>query len=273
MLLSLFPLFAATRTAAAPAQQGTFANGTVISLKGTPHLWFVDGQGALHWGGDTRALAGHSISWNSRIELSCDELKAQLIGDPWLSAGLLKDGDPIYLVKWEANEAAPRLLHIQSIADVELFGINGRNYGQFVIDRAAWEQRFRVPVSGLTREELPPTACTTLPAPTPSATSVPAPTPTAIPLPPPQVIGPCGGSVATLTVENDTSYPLSLSLTGPSSRTVTVNPTDTMRNIQLQPGHYDVRASVPAQDVIPFSGSWDLKNCPYGRGFYIGPLR
>ena len=26
--------------------------------KGTPHLWFADEHGVLHWGGDTRALAG-----------------------------------------------------------------------------------------------------------------------------------------------------------------------------------------------------------------------
>ena len=64
----------------------------VVSLKGTPHLWFVDAQGTLHWGGDTRALAGHDINWNSRVELSLDQVKALPLGDPWLSAGLLKDG-------------------------------------------------------------------------------------------------------------------------------------------------------------------------------------
>lgn len=76
-----------------------FAHGAVVALQGTPHLWIADEQGTLP------------------------------VGDPWLSAGLLKDGDPIYLVKWESDWAQPRLLHIQSIADVELFGINDRNYG------------------------------------------------------------------------------------------------------------------------------------------------
>lgn len=57
---------------------------------------------------------------------------------------MLKDGDPIYLVKWESDWAQPQLLHIQSIADVELFGINGRNYGHFVLNSwAAYDQQIR----------------------------------------------------------------------------------------------------------------------------------
>ena len=34
------------------------------------------------------------------------------------------------------------LLHIQTIADVELFGINTGNYTNFVMDRAAYESRY-----------------------------------------------------------------------------------------------------------------------------------
>ena len=42
---------------AAPVQgQGSFAHGAVVALQGTPHLWFADEHGVLHWGGDTRAL-------------------------------------------------------------------------------------------------------------------------------------------------------------------------------------------------------------------------
>ena len=61
--------------------------------------------------------------------MSLDRLHTLPVGDPWLTAGLLKDGDPIYLVKWETDWEQPQLLHIQSIKDVELFGINGSNYG------------------------------------------------------------------------------------------------------------------------------------------------
>ena len=136
----------------APVQaQGTFAHGAVVALQGTPHLWFADEQGVLHWGGDTRALAGKHIAWSNRVEVSLDQLRTLPVGDPWLSAGLLKDGDPIYLVKWETDWPQPQLLHIQSIGDVELFGINGSNYGKFVIDRPVWEQRYGIDADTLNR--------------------------------------------------------------------------------------------------------------------------
>ena len=83
----------------AQAQQ-VFVHGAVVALQGTPHLWIADEQGVLHWGGDTRALADRHINWSARAEVSLDGLRALEMGDPWLSAGLLKEGDPIYLVKW-----------------------------------------------------------------------------------------------------------------------------------------------------------------------------
>jgi hypothetical protein len=160
---------------AAPAAQATFPPGAVVALNGTPHLWIADGQGTLHWGGDTRALQGQVIDWANRISISLDTLKTLQLGDPWLSAGLLQDGTPIYLVKWESNEAVPRLLHIQCIRDVELFGINGTNYGKFVLDRARWEARFQIPVSTLQHGELPSTDPSALGC--PIGTSTPPPTP------------------------------------------------------------------------------------------------
>ena len=140
---------------AAPVQaQGTFAHGAVVALQGTPHLWFADEQGLLHWGGDTRALAGKHIVWSNRVEVSLEQLRTLPVGDPWLTAGLLKDGDPIYQVKWESEWPLPKLLHIQSIKDVELFGINGSNYGNFVIEKSEWERRFGVSAAGLQRSTL-----------------------------------------------------------------------------------------------------------------------
>ena len=140
---------------AAPVQgQGAFGHGTVVALQGTPHLWIADDRGVLHWGGDTRALSGKHVNWNDRRDVSLAELQTYPIGDPWLSAGLLKDGDPIYQVKWETDWPQPQLLHIQSIKDVELFGINGSNYGNYVIDRAAWEQRYGIEASTLERHPL-----------------------------------------------------------------------------------------------------------------------
>ena len=135
--------------------QSAFTPGAVVALRGTPHLWIADEQGILHWAGDTRALAGKHVLWSNRTEVTLAQLQEFNRGDPWLSAGLLKDGDPIYLVKWESEWPQPELLHIQSIADVELFGINGSNYGNFVLDIATWEQRYGISAAGLQRSTLP----------------------------------------------------------------------------------------------------------------------
>ena len=149
---------------ATPVQaQGTFAHGAVVALQDTPHLWFADEHGVLHWGGDTRALTGKHIAWNNRVEVSLDQLRTLPVGDPWLSAGLLKDGDPIYLVKWESNWEQPQLLHIQSIKDVELFGINGSNYGKFVLDKGTWEARYGMSAAGLQRSALASAVSTSAP--------------------------------------------------------------------------------------------------------------
>ena len=174
---SIFRVFALISLAAlvllpAAQAQHSFAHGAVVALQGTPHLWIADEQGTLHWGGDTRALAGKHVNWSDRTEVSLDRLRSLPVGDPWLSAGLLKDGDPIYLVKWESDWAQPQLLHIQSIADVELFGINGSNYGNFVLDKATWEQRFGISAAALQRGVLP--AAVSAPS-AAAATVVPAP--------------------------------------------------------------------------------------------------
>src|SRR5437764_13590150 len=70
--------------------QCSYAPGTPVSLVGTPHLFIVDDQGVLHWGGDTRALAGHTIFWNNECAVILNELLAAPRGDPWLTAGLPK---------------------------------------------------------------------------------------------------------------------------------------------------------------------------------------
>ncbi len=116
----------------AVAAQAPYSPGVVIGLQGTPHLFVVGDDGLLHWAGDTRALQERWVDWSNRYDVTLAELQALPRGDPWLSAGLVKDGDPIYLVKWETTDVYPTLLHIQSLADVELFGINGSNYGHFV---------------------------------------------------------------------------------------------------------------------------------------------
>src|SRR5829696_1140241 len=118
---------------AASAQQCSFAPGSVVQLAGTPHLFIADAQGTLHWGGATRGLAGKTIEWSNRCNIGLDALRAAPRGDPWLSSGLPQIGEAIFLSKWEDTEAAPTLLHIQSIPDVELFGITSANYLNFVL--------------------------------------------------------------------------------------------------------------------------------------------
>jgi hypothetical protein len=161
----------ASNVYASPPQQ-TFALGAVVALRGTPHLWVGGDDGALHWAGDTRALTNRFVDWGSRREASLDELRGMRRGDPWLSAGILKIGDPIYLVKWETNDRVPTLLHIQALVDVEFFGINANNYGALVLDRATWEQRFGLGTDPLTRGVLQPATQPT-PTPTPAATATP----------------------------------------------------------------------------------------------------
>ena len=58
---------------------------------------------------------------------------------------------------WSSGRTTGRsrgLFHIQAIGDVELFGINGGNYGRFVVDRPTWEARFGRSVAGLQRSAL-----------------------------------------------------------------------------------------------------------------------
>jgi len=151
-LAAVLTLFgSAVPVGAAPVGQLPLPSGTVIALTGTPHLWIADDQSTLHWGGDTRGLANRFANWNDRREVTLAQLRSFRIGDPWLSAGLIKIGDPIYLAKWETNQDRPTLLHIQSIGDVELFGINGNNYGGLVLNKQTWERRFSMTVASLPR--------------------------------------------------------------------------------------------------------------------------
>ena len=134
--------------------------GTPIRLEGTPHLFLVSADyPQLHWVGDTRALAKHPTFWDRQKTWPYwvfHRWGGLWMGDPYLSAGLLKDGDPIYLVKWEQEWDRPRLFHIQSIADVELFGINAQNYGKFVLDKPAWEAKYGFDAAKLLRFPLQP---------------------------------------------------------------------------------------------------------------------
>ena len=173
ILIAAVGTLAASSAAAAPLLQ-SIPSGGVVALSGTPHLWVSEG-GTLHWAGDTRALSGKNVQWSERTELSLLELRRYPIGEPWLSSGLVKMGDPIYLSKWEASETEPILFHIQSIDDVDLFGINVSNYGRFVLDQEEWGRRYRFTPSSLRRDRLASAA------PVPSVTPKPTSTPQTLP--------------------------------------------------------------------------------------------
>ena len=166
VLVAVVSVFVALAALPAVQAQQPFARGAVVALQGTPHLWIADDQGVLHWGGDTRALEGKHINWSDRTEVSLEQIRTLPVGDPWLSAcGLLKDGNPIYLVKWETEWPRPQLFHIQSIGDVELFGINASNYGRFVVSVETcdeWAQPHGFAMADLQRDVLP----TAVPTPT-----------------------------------------------------------------------------------------------------------
>lgn len=161
-LLSALVVLVGTQPEASGQGQEVVEAGVAVALAGTPHVWVADGDGVLHWVGDARVLFERGVGGEARHEIGVEQLRAQRRGEPWLSAGLLKDGEMIYLPKWEgvAGHWALALHHIQSLADVELFGIDEGNYDRLVLDRADWEQRYGFALERLEDGERWPTAGT-----------------------------------------------------------------------------------------------------------------
>src|SRR5919199_967779 len=141
VFLALAAMFPAVPALVAPAAAqalgpigvGPFAKGAVVSLKGTPHLWFADERGTLHWASDTRALATRGPISNTRTEVTLEQLRTLPLGEPWLSTGLVNLAEPIYVVKWDTADAAPTLLHVQSLADLQTIGVAGAVFSTVVL--------------------------------------------------------------------------------------------------------------------------------------------
>lgn len=134
--------------------------GEIVALQGTPHLWIMGADDRLHWAGDTRIISGpiaDHLNWNV-YTVRLWQLERLPIGYPWLSFRFLKDGDPIYLVKWETWWDQPQLFHIQSIYDVQWIGVNESNYGAYILERPRWEAYYERSVAGWQRHELAPIA-------------------------------------------------------------------------------------------------------------------
>jgi hypothetical protein len=116
--------------------------GEVLALEQTPHLWVADQQGVAHLAGDPVALAAHPVDWKDRRDITKDELGAMPRGEPWLSMSLVRLGEAIYLPRQTGDGAPPTLAHVTSADDLALMGVTAENYGQLVLDRPAWEQRY-----------------------------------------------------------------------------------------------------------------------------------
>ena len=142
---------------------GPFAKGAVVSLKGTPHLWYADEWGTLHWAADTRALAGHGATSITRTEVTAEQLRTLPAGAPWLSAGLVKVGSDIYLPKWDSGDAAPTLLHVLSFADLHAIGLSDNAVSAALLDQATWERTYGISAAQLKKADLPSVPIAALP--------------------------------------------------------------------------------------------------------------
>jgi len=170
IMLSVISIVSFSDSAEANRQLQALSSGSVVQLEGTPHLWVMS-EGVLHWAGDTRALENRYVNWSDRKLVSLSSLKTLKIGDPWLSSGLVKSGDPIYLPKWETNQRVPILLQVQSIDDVEIFGINSNNYGSVINEARKWETKTGFVIAELNtgtlaRAAMPTVTPTAIPSPT-----------------------------------------------------------------------------------------------------------
>jgi len=140
--------------AAAPADQIVApAPGEVLRLQGTDHLWVVDAQGVAHLASGPAALAGKPVDWSDVQDASVTGLQSLPQGAPYLTADLVKIGDAIYVPQFAADGTTPILMRVQSPADLALFGITDANYGQLVLDPAAWQQRYGIDPTQLAADE------------------------------------------------------------------------------------------------------------------------
>jgi hypothetical protein len=142
-----------SQVGAVGAQSLPVGPGGVIALQGTEHLWVVDDQGLARLAGDSQALSRVPVNWTDREEATRAALEAQPRGAPLLSANLVKIGDAVYLPEFDVNGGAPTLRHIQSVDDLALLGVNAGNYGQLILDRQTWEQRYGFDTDTLQRDD------------------------------------------------------------------------------------------------------------------------
>ena len=81
-----------------------------------------------------------------------------------------------------------------------------------------------------------------------------------------------GGSTTSISVQNNTSYTLTLLYSGPDSKRVTILPHQTSF-VTLKNGFYRIAASVNASDVRNFAGSQTFNGGSYSSQYYISMSR
>ena len=126
----------------------------VFALENTPHLFFLDENGAVHLASDPKALAGIDVDWFHRRDVTLGQLRQFTPGEPILSLALVKIGDAVYLPQAPIGGGAPKLRLVKSIADLAVIGITGENYGRLVLEQAAWEARYGLRTADLQTEDL-----------------------------------------------------------------------------------------------------------------------
>jgi hypothetical protein len=127
--------------------------GEVIALENTPHLFFLDENGAVHMASDPKALAGQNVDWFSRRDVTLGQLRQLDRGEPFLSLALVKIGDAIYLPQAPIDGRAP-VLRLVKPADLAVIGVTGENSGRIVLEQGAWEARYGLRTADLQMEDL-----------------------------------------------------------------------------------------------------------------------
>jgi hypothetical protein len=117
LMLSLLP------TAAVASPNTRPVPGSVVSLRGTSHIWVAGEHGLFHWVADTRALLGRPVLWAYRTELDIEHIRLLPHGQPWLSASPLWLDGAIYVPRWAEGARRPELYRFESPEDLEFFGI------------------------------------------------------------------------------------------------------------------------------------------------------
>lgn len=138
-----------------PAHAATlFAPGTVVVIRGTPHLFVSDADGRLHWAADPRAIEGRAVTPARFVVASLEEVMASPRGEPWVTLPILVDGTQIAVASATGEDTAPTLRIVGSVAELEAIGVDRENYGRLAVDRARWERLVGTDSSTLERSPL-----------------------------------------------------------------------------------------------------------------------